>query len=148
MYVDIVILLQVTHTVWMREHNRVAGRLQDLNPAWSDEKLYQEARRVVIAELQHITYTEWLPIILGPSYMDNNNMSPRPAGYSRKYNKDVNPGITNVFATAAFRCQGLQPPMITMSQCPVKHRLQVWPGTVQCPGTHSSPSLSPGSATA
>ena len=95
--------VQVTHTVWMREHNRVAGRLQELNPGWSDEKLYQEARRIVIAELQHITYTEWLPIILGPSYMDNNNMSPRPAGYSRKYNKDVNPGITNVFATAAFR---------------------------------------------
>jgi len=95
--------LTVTHTVWMREHNRIADRLQQLNPDWTDEQLYQEARRIVIGELQHITYTEWLPIILGKSYMDQWNMVPGQSGFTNRYSKDVNPGITNVFATAAFR---------------------------------------------
>jgi hypothetical protein len=42
----------------MREHNRIAGRMQQDHPEWGDEKLYQEARRRVIAEMQVITYKE------------------------------------------------------------------------------------------
>ena len=57
--------LAVMHTIWMREHNRVAGLLKEINPLWTDEQLYQEARRVVAAMIQHITYSEYLPIILG-----------------------------------------------------------------------------------
>ena len=85
------------------DESHCLGQLQQLNPEWTDEQLYQEARRIVIGQLQHITYTEWLPIILGQSYMDQWNMVPESSGFTSRYSKDVNPGITNVFATAAFR---------------------------------------------
>jgi len=95
--------LTVLHTVWMREHNRLADQLVQLRPDWSDETLYQEARRIVIAQMQHITYNEWLPIVLGMKYMQMWSMEPKENGYSSSYVKDVNPAITNAFATAAFR---------------------------------------------
>ena len=44
--------LTAYHIVWLREHNRLAGELAYLNPHWQDERLYQEARRILIAEMQ------------------------------------------------------------------------------------------------
>ncbi|XP_068203812.1 peroxidase-like [Palaemon carinicauda] len=95
--------LSVIHTVWMREHNRLATQLARANPHWSDETIYQEARRIVIAEYQHIIYNEWLPLILGKDYMEQNGLLPRREGYSRDYDKGLNAAILNEFATVAFR---------------------------------------------
>ncbi|KAF9408143.1 hypothetical protein HW555_012077 [Spodoptera exigua] len=94
--------LAMLHTLLLREHNRVADILSDLNPLWSDEKLYQEARRIVIAEIQHITYQEWLPANFGEYYLHYYGISPTTL-YTRDYNPDVNPGIINSFGAAAFR---------------------------------------------
>jgi peroxidase len=95
--------LTVMHTMWLREHNRIVSQLSLLNSHWGDERLYQESRRIVSSQMQHITYNEWLPIILGLRYMDDFNMKPQDSGHSQQYDPDVNPAITNSFATAAFR---------------------------------------------
>lgn len=85
--------LSAMHTVWVREHNRIAERIADTNPRMSDEQIYQRARMVVIAEIQAITFNEFLPALLGEGAIDD---------YSG-YDADVNPSIANVFSTAVYR---------------------------------------------
>lgn len=92
--------LAVIHTVWHREHNRIATKLARLNPSWTDEILYQEARRIVIAEIQHITYKEWLPILLGRIGVQALGLG---TGYNRKYDSEDEPAVSNEAATAALR---------------------------------------------
>lgn len=52
-------------TMFLRKHNELARALHDLNPSWSNNKLYEEARKINIAFFQRILYTEWLPILFG-----------------------------------------------------------------------------------
>jgi hypothetical protein len=54
-------------TLFIREHNWHVNRLSAINPAWSGEQLYQRARSIVIAEIQNITFKEWLPKVVGES---------------------------------------------------------------------------------
>ncbi|KAL3199555.1 hypothetical protein MRX96_001320, partial [Rhipicephalus microplus] len=95
--------LTAMHTLWMREHNRVAAELHRLNPGWKDEILYQEARRIVAAEFQHIAFNEFLPILLGRNVMEQFDLLLTPYGYSHSYDPELNAGIGNVFAAAAYR---------------------------------------------
>lgn len=44
--------LACMHTLFVREHNRLARGLKRLNPHWNGEKLYQEARKIVGAMIQ------------------------------------------------------------------------------------------------
>ncbi|MFM9994678.1 MAG: peroxidase family protein [Phycisphaerales bacterium] len=87
------ILLLSMHTLWVREHNRLCAVLAAANPSWDDEKLYQEARRRVIALNAHVTFNEYLPAILGKTAVP-------PYG---GYNDRVNATQSNEFAHAAFR---------------------------------------------
>lgn len=87
----------------MREHNRIATQLATINPRWSDDKIYQEARKINIAEYQHIIFKEWLPIIIGNTFMKSYGLFPRDSGFSTDYNDDFDTRINNEFAGAAFR---------------------------------------------
>ncbi|GLG94269.1 Chorion peroxidase [Gryllus bimaculatus] len=95
--------LTAIHTLFMREHNRVVDGLHSINPHWDDEKLYQNARRIVTAAAQHISYNEFLPRILGWNAINLYELKLRPQGYYKGYNPSCNPSIVNEFAAAAFR---------------------------------------------
>ncbi len=80
-------------TLFVREHNLQAKRIAASNGDLTDEQIYQKARSIVAAEIQAITYNEWLPSLLGRGAIDKYD----------GYDSSVNPGISNEFATAAFR---------------------------------------------
>lgn len=87
------IALTSMHTVFVREHNRIATELAAEDSSLTDEELYQAARAVVRAELQAITYNEFLPALLGSDAL---------SAYGG-YDANVNPNIANEFSTAAYR---------------------------------------------
>lgn len=80
------------HTLFVREHNFWADKFWSQNHSLSDEQLFQRARDRVIAELQAITFNQWLPALLGSGI-----------GSYQGYNPNVNPGIANEFSAAGFR---------------------------------------------
>lgn len=88
--------LLAMHNVWVRQHNKIVDGLKRVNPHWQPEQLYQEARKIVAAQMQIITYEHWLPYILGPKGMSM-------LGKWKRYDENVDSTISNEFATAAFR---------------------------------------------
>jgi len=85
--------LAALHTLFVREHNRLAQALAANDPSLTGEEIYQEARRVVGALMQVITYSEFLPALLGPDAI-------RPY---RGYLYSQSPLIANEFSTGAYR---------------------------------------------
>ncbi|KAJ8252397.1 hypothetical protein COCON_G00217090 [Conger conger] len=79
--------------IWFRYHNYLASKLQVQHPSWSDEELFQNSRKRVIATFQNIVFYEWLPGYLGSEAV------PSYSGY-QKY---VDPGISPEFQAAAMR---------------------------------------------
>ncbi|MDB5334067.1 MAG: heme peroxidase [Phycisphaerales bacterium] len=85
--------LTALQTLFLRNHNRIAQTLQKAHPKWTDEQLYQEARKLNIAQYQSNVYNGWIPAVLG------GNALPAYSGYK----PGVNATISNEFATVAFR---------------------------------------------
>jgi hypothetical protein len=85
--------LTVMHTLFVREHNRLADEIAASNPDLSGDEIYQRARRLVGAMMQAITYREYLPALLGRRAL------PAYAGYR----SSVDAGIANLFAAASYR---------------------------------------------
>ncbi len=87
------VALTAIHTLFAREHNRIVAALA--GAALSSEEKFQLARRVVGAEIQYITYTQFLPT-LGvqlPAY--------------RGYSSTVDPTLTNEFAVVGYRAHSM-----------------------------------------
>nr|XP_020506368.1 eosinophil peroxidase-like [Labrus bergylta] len=109
--------LSSLHTLFMREHNRLARALAKLNPHWNGERLYQEARKIMGAYFQVIMYRDYLFHIVGPDVMAK-QLSTYPG-----YDEDVDPSVSNVFATAAYRFGHLmvQPFMFRLNETYEEH---------------------------
>jgi hypothetical protein len=85
--------LSVMHTLFMREHNWQAQRIRNNNRSMSGEEIYQRARQIVGAEMQAITYYEYLPALLGRDAISR----------YRGYDDGINASIANEFSNAIFR---------------------------------------------
>ncbi|CAG8710308.1 9786_t:CDS:2, partial [Cetraspora pellucida] len=88
------IQLCIITTLWIREHNWWAEKVLNDDPSLkdNDEEIYQRARRMTIAEYQHVIINEYLPAVLGvkvPPYTG--------------YDKTLRPETSIHFAGAAFR---------------------------------------------
>uniref|UniRef100_A0A7N8X2R7 Eosinophil peroxidase-like n=1 Tax=Mastacembelus armatus TaxID=205130 RepID=A0A7N8X2R7_9TELE len=106
------------HTLLMREHNRLARALAELNPHWDGERLYQEARKILGGYFQVVTIRDYLLHIVGPDYIAK-QLSTYPG-----YDENVDPSISSVFGTAAFRFGHLmvQPFMFRLDENYQEHR--------------------------
>ena len=102
------------HTMFLNEHNRVAaglrnelvsnGHFDKLPLEEQDQLLYQEARKVVAAEMQNIVYSEYLPLILGSASLNGHGLKlPNNIFGTTRYNRFVKPMIRNEFSTVAYR---------------------------------------------
>lgn len=108
------------HLLWARHHNYLARQLEKQNPHWNDEKIFQESRKVLGAQLQHITYNEFLPILLGEEVCASMGIISEPDIEKDVYNSTVDASIANNFAAAAFRfAHTLLPVIVYFKNYPV-----------------------------
>jgi hypothetical protein len=84
--------LTAVHTLFVREHNRLANQIAS-TIGGTDDEIYDRARKLVGAEIQLITYKEFLPALLG-SYAP---------GLNSVYDPNLSASILTEFSTALFR---------------------------------------------
>jgi hypothetical protein len=79
------------HTLLVKEHNRICDELKIEHPTWSDEEVFQRARKIVGALIQAITYEEFLPTI-GVTLSSYNG-----------YDSGLKANVLNTFSAAGYR---------------------------------------------
>ncbi|KAL3855002.1 hypothetical protein ACJMK2_014234 [Sinanodonta woodiana] len=84
----------------MLEHNRIVDTLKKVNPDWDVEKLFQEARKINIAQMQHIIYNGFLSAFLSRGTITTYKLRSLNTGYSTSYDKKRDATIANGFGIA------------------------------------------------
>lgn len=84
--------LTTLHNLFSMEHNHWAKKIAAIHTDWSDEQIYQASRSIVEYEIQKITYSDWLPHLVGGA-----------VGADQGYDASVDGRIATEFSTAAFR---------------------------------------------
>uniref|UniRef100_T1KCF3 NAD(P)H oxidase (H2O2-forming) n=1 Tax=Tetranychus urticae TaxID=32264 RepID=T1KCF3_TETUR len=84
--------LLAINIMWFRWHNLIADKLRKNNRHWDDEKIFNTARKWVIASQQQVIINEWLPIWTGKSLTKYNG-----------YKKSVDPSVSHLFSGSAMR---------------------------------------------
>ena len=77
----------------MREHNYQVDQLQKQHPNWTGDKLYETAKAITTAEMVNITYSEFLPHLVGKDAIEPYH----------GYDPTVDARITEEFEGAAYR---------------------------------------------
>ncbi|CAI5451437.1 unnamed protein product [Caenorhabditis angaria] len=91
------------HTIFIKQHNRLAQMIRQARNTLRDEQIFQIARKIMIAQWQHFVYSEYLPNILPMAVRRKFDIVPLARGNYRGYDRNQDPSLTNEFAGAAFR---------------------------------------------
>lgn len=87
------VALSVMQNLLVREHNFWADFIKTGDPTLNDDGIFNRARAIVGAEIQCITYRDFIPILLGPNSLT----------LYTGYNSSVDPRVSIAFSTAGFR---------------------------------------------
>ncbi len=87
----------------VREHNKIAEQLASINPHWDTNKVFEETRRIITAEIQHITYNEFLPRVLGLNSLSLFDVDLKTNDDFYDYDDSCSATSFTEFSTAAFR---------------------------------------------
>ena len=92
--------LTTMHTLFLREHNRLAREIASRRPNWNDEKIYNMARKIVGGQMQNVVYGQFLTTVLGRRTMQQMKLD---VSRDSHYNPRTDPSIRSGFSTAAYR---------------------------------------------
>lgn len=96
-------VIGIVYSALLNEHNRLARKLAAANEHWDDTKLFLEARRLVVAQIQHVTLNEYVPSILGEGARTDGELLPVSSGFYNGYSSSNVAGTYDAVALAALR---------------------------------------------
>jgi len=115
-------VLYTLHGLFLKEHNRLVDKLRE--EGMNDpELLFNMARQIVIAEIQAITYRQWLPLVVGQEIMKKYKLNIESDSGS-EYDPSTDATLFNEFVTAAFRFGHSLIAGNVNSKLPMSHKLQ------------------------